>query len=457
MAIPNSLTAENLFHYTEDILWGLAACNIWVVSYVCDGTETERQVQRLLVSRADRTLQTVISNDEGYPALKLSIPVLNEQPIVMIQDSKHALKTFRNNLFSGARLLTLGNFVALHQTIRDIAFEDRSPLYRRDVEKLDRQDDHTVTRLFSAATLEYMTSNHPSRVGEIVYLFVFGELVDAYQNRRIPHADRIRMALRANYILDLWEIYLQQTGYSQSQYFLSREAADIARILVQGLLSLIVVHRDCGLTCFPLLPWLHSSEACKHIFVSARMIIKDFTLLDFMYMQPKINTKVRADVLWAQSSDPRARASGYNHTYFNHDGISLVSLATYPSDPEMNRIATQAAQEAGSLAALLGLAADCVLRPRQSITVQLPGIDSWYHDEDNSEIEGEDYESDNEAQELQDLVLQLEKDMESLSRDDQEALSSLTCASIGLSTNDAFVAYVPLLRGSKTTKVLISC
>jgi hypothetical protein len=40
-------------------------------------------------------------------------------------------------------------------------------------------------------------------------------------------------------------------------------------------------------------------------------------------------------------------------------------------------------------------------------------------------------------QELQDLVLQLEKYMESLSRDDQEALSSLTCASIGWSAGSA--------------------
>jgi len=55
----------------------------------------------------------------------------------MIQDSKHALKTFHNNLFSGACLLALGNHIAFFQQIYDIAFEDGSPLYHHNVQKLD--------------------------------------------------------------------------------------------------------------------------------------------------------------------------------------------------------------------------------------------------------------------------------------------------------------------------------
>ena len=35
-------------------------------------------------------------------------------PIVMIQDSKHMAKTLRNNLFSGARALVLGNHLAMY-------------------------------------------------------------------------------------------------------------------------------------------------------------------------------------------------------------------------------------------------------------------------------------------------------------------------------------------------------
>ncbi|KAJ7728968.1 hypothetical protein DFH07DRAFT_695847, partial [Mycena maculata] len=67
----------------------------------------------------------------------------------MLQDLKHALKTFRNNLFSGARLLALGSYTAIYAHIREMAFEDGSPLFHRDVEKLDRQDNNAAARLFS--------------------------------------------------------------------------------------------------------------------------------------------------------------------------------------------------------------------------------------------------------------------------------------------------------------------
>jgi len=103
----------------------------------------------------------------------------------MIQDSKHGLRTFRNNLFSGARLLTLGNFTAIYRQIEELAYKAGTPLYRWDVHKLDRQDDNAVARLFSAATIEFLVEHHPDHLGEIIYLFVFGELIDAYQNRTL--------------------------------------------------------------------------------------------------------------------------------------------------------------------------------------------------------------------------------------------------------------------------------
>ena len=100
----------------------------------------------------------------------------------MVQDSKHALKTFQNNLFFGARLLTFGNHTAIYQHILEVASGEGSPLFNRDVVKLDQQDDNAAVHLFSADFLQYLSSHHPNYIGEIVYLFVFGELVDAYQN-----------------------------------------------------------------------------------------------------------------------------------------------------------------------------------------------------------------------------------------------------------------------------------
>src|ERR1700733_448180 len=108
--------------------------------------------------------------------------------------------------------------------------------------------------------------------------------------------------------MDYWQSYLRSTGYSEKQYFLSCEATDIAQYLIDGLIGLVFVYQDHFNGTFPLLPWLHSSETCEHIFGEAHQIVKDFTMLDFFYMMMKLR---------GQSSDFKARANGYCHTYFD--------------------------------------------------------------------------------------------------------------------------------------------
>ncbi|KAF8220907.1 hypothetical protein L208DRAFT_1331127 [Tricholoma matsutake] len=81
----------------------------------------------------------------------------------MIQDSKHTLKTFRNNLFSSAWLLHFSNYAAFFQQVYNIAFEEGSPLYHCDVQKLDQQDDNAASQLFSATTLQFISDRHPVR------------------------------------------------------------------------------------------------------------------------------------------------------------------------------------------------------------------------------------------------------------------------------------------------------
>ncbi len=443
LPISNNLSAEQLVVYTQQILHGLFDRHIRVVSYACDGTETERAVQRLLVETADSKVTVQVKNPRsGCPDTEVKIACIKGNHVVMIQDSKHGLKTFRNNLFSGARLLTFGNYTAIYQHIREIAFEEGSPIYHRDVEKLDRQDDNAASRLFSAATLEFLSKNHPDYRGEIVYLFVFGELVDAYQNRSMSHTERIKLVLRARYFLDLWKAFLDRTQYSETKYFLSREATDIARMLIEGIIGLIMVHHDHIDGGFPLLPWLHSSEACEHVFGEARQIVKDFSMLDFLYMMTKLRISLREAVLHNKTNNPKARASGYSHTYFDHQGLNLVALATFPSDDDIQAIAEEAADEAESLFALLGIAPSQL---QGSDAVQLPSIHTWLDSESDRMAEDDnnwmDMESGNEdfdgdACELQDLLEQEEAGQVSRSRETQGRLMSLTCAALAVTAND---------------------
>lgn len=174
----------------------------------------------------------------GCPNIVVIIGVYKGNWIIPIQDSKHGLKTLCNNLFSGARLLTLGSYTAIYQHISELAQEAGSHLYHQDVIKLDRQDDLAATCLFSAATMEFLSKHHPEYLGEIVYLFVFGELIDAYQNRSISLKERITMVLCTQYFVDYWQAFLAEVGYSETQYFILREAADILTYLINGLIGL---------------------------------------------------------------------------------------------------------------------------------------------------------------------------------------------------------------------------
>ncbi|KAK7462206.1 hypothetical protein VKT23_007811 [Stygiomarasmius scandens] len=184
----------------KSIVFGLLNHHVKILTYSCDGTETERKVQHDFDQLAEEWFDyTIGSPSEGLPDLKLRIATFSGRPIINVQDSKHSSKTERNNIFTGAHLLVLGNYTAHFQIIHDLAFDPDSPLYHRDVEKLDRQDDNAAARLFSAPTVQFlagMLDDHPEYLGVVVYLFVFGECTDAYQNRHISHEERLNMLLR---------------------------------------------------------------------------------------------------------------------------------------------------------------------------------------------------------------------------------------------------------------------
>src|ERR1700683_3918234 len=106
---------------------------------------------------------------------------------------------------------------------------------------------------------------------------------------------------------------------------------------------------------YPLLPWMHSTGPCKRTFGESCYVVLAFTMLDFFYMQPKLSVKLQEVLLRGISSDPKAHASGYCHTYFNNHGIDLATLSVFPSNGDINHIAVEPVQEAESLAKLLSV------------------------------------------------------------------------------------------------------
>lgn len=255
-------------------------------------------MQNKLTARASSTQTYAIKHPHPPNAASnwiiATIPLFQGQPVVMIQDSKHVAKTARNNVTTGAKLLVLGNYIAMYSQVRKPAVARGGPLYMRDVEKVDRQDDNAACRLLSSATLRWLAAHHDTTPankevrGLIVFLFLMGEAVDAYQNRLLPHVERVKMVLRLHFFLECWESFLARAGYTKSTNFISWQFQDILRYFVFGLIRLIIVYRDNYRSRYPLLPWLHSTEVCEHVFGVLRSLVKDFTMLDFFNLVPKL-------------------------------------------------------------------------------------------------------------------------------------------------------------------------
>ena len=64
----------------------------------------------------------------------------------------------------------------------------------------------------------------------------------------------------------------------------------------------------------------------------AEQIIKDFTYSDFIYMVPKLNVKLREAIFNSQlqhSSNMKAQASGYHHSYLHTHNIVSCKQTQY--------------------------------------------------------------------------------------------------------------------------------
>lgn len=180
-------------------------------------------------------------------------------------------------------------------------------------------------------------------------------------------------------------------------FFISREADDICRMLVEGMIGLLSIYRDFYSTpmLYPLLPWLHSTEPCEHSFGCMRQVVKDFSIIDFHSMIEKLRFKIREAVLLAEACNPRAIASGYNYSYVDSSGIDFGSLVAHIRDPDIPVLADVAMQKAESVISLLGLVPSLVQSGSPAAPVLLPSISSWLPNESESD-EISDVESDDE-------------------------------------------------------------
>jgi hypothetical protein len=404
MPLASSTDAATLANLEQQLLAILLGSDppLCIVSLGSDGSILERDARRALVRNGfAESLSYEIPHPDSAQSQPIRIPLMrmHGQCIAAIQDPKHGRKTSRNNLFSGARLLVLGNHTTYYEEIRHMACENDTPLYWRDVDRLDRQDDRAAARLFSASFLEFCITQHGrTNVALPIYLFVFGELIDAYENRHIHHMDRIKMVLRMWFFKSIWKSFLQGAGYPETRYFISAAADDIVDILIHGLLGMIYIYRDHLEKPFPLLPWMHGSEANEHVFGLLRSLVTDFTMLDVLRLIPKLNVRLMAACRAKNVKvDFRRTAGGYSHTYFDADGIPLAVLSEFPSNHDIAHAASLAFEEANALWDLLGFYPSASGQGINIPRVSIHGVDEEADDDIDHDRDIEDHATDMES------------------------------------------------------------
>jgi hypothetical protein len=191
----------------------------------------------------------------------------------------------QHNLCSGARALVLGDYVVHYHQIYNLAVNtDDSPLYEKDIVGYDKQDDNAANRVFSSAALRKLLENPSENMGLIVYLFVIGELVDAYESRTMTQLERAGAVIQARLFFSSWKLFLQKMGYPLSRYYVSHAADHIFHMLIDGLLGLQLIHRDhLPSANIPLLPWKHASMGNERIFAALRNIFPDISLVQVLH------------------------------------------------------------------------------------------------------------------------------------------------------------------------------
>ncbi|KAI0676073.1 hypothetical protein C8Q78DRAFT_1075017 [Trametes maxima] len=269
--------AQTIYSLHVQLLEMAAALGIKVVSMAADGTSSEQGAQSLMDhSRSDLELLCYEYARYGDP--------------------QHARKTCRNQPQHGTHTASLGRGVVVNRSLVALQETGTSGLMRSDIENVDKQDDGAARRLFhptallAAMTLEDGEGNTAIKdefCGLFVYLFIFGELFDAWLNRRMAAQERVLAVFRARFFLHVWQSHIRHMErrfpdlYKPNRAFISPSSLNIFNRLCDTLVLLILAYARFY-PKQPFCPWLLGTEFVEHFFGLARSLLPDFTYAEFV-------------------------------------------------------------------------------------------------------------------------------------------------------------------------------
>lgn len=352
-------TSKDILSQHQKFIELCHTANIHLLSIGGDGAPTELSAQAGLETLTSQYLRFKHEALNVY----IKIPLVGNplQPLVGVQDPKHAKKTAANQFLSGARLLALGKYYACVQQLAQILQMSHSPLVTKDVIDSDKQDDGRAFRILSWQTLEASLSQESS-TGLSILLFVFGEMTDVWLNQEIGHRERIQLSWTASFFIRRWKSYLKKRQEEPNSMMsvqtngISPQSFNIFETLGPSLLSLIISHREYYAD-YPLMPWKHGSEPCEHIFGWMRVISPNFSVLDARLMVPKIHAIVKSIVQGKMKMAPSEHMhAGYQHAFSQeHEAMNTKSLSYFPTNAELSEDLEVASKRANKLIHFCGM------------------------------------------------------------------------------------------------------
>ncbi|CAB4433755.1 unnamed protein product [Rhizophagus irregularis] len=384
--IPNkgTETANAISQLHKQLVLGIAPqLGLCILSLGSDGAITEFQAQQLILNI--QTNEKLIIKEPQFN-INFSCPIFNNVgPVVRIQDPKHAKKTARNAIMSGARLLTFGNSSARFDHFLQLINQYDSIMYKNDVINLDRQDDAAAYRTFCSSNFrQCLTADYKVKIGMegfAIYIFVIGEIIDSYLNRNIAPLERIRMVITGYFFIQLWRIHIETLSQKYPEFisirqnFLANQTFAIFISLCESLILLIKAHREYY-PQVPFLPWFHGSEPVEHFFGIARQLNPDFDFADLIQILPKISQYSRAlrskKLSFNQEKTVR---QGYHFDYNtgNLEESTLEILRLWPTDEQISQTIKHSRYLACELAEFLGMIqpADIALEPNLQVLINI--------------------------------------------------------------------------------------
>ncbi|EMD33802.1 hypothetical protein CERSUDRAFT_76503 [Gelatoporia subvermispora B] len=356
-------TADSISTMQRQLLQMAAQLKLLVVSSAADGAASELAAQNLM----DQSTSELPPLLYSYPlyGINLHAPVFKETgPLVSVSDPQHGRKTARNQPQHGTHTASLGRGYLVNRSLVQLYTVRNSGLVQRDVVDVDKQDDGAARRLFHHTALAATTYDDDGRcfikdelLGLHVYLFILGELFDAWLNRRMAPRDRVLAALRARFFLHFWHAHIRNLSqeypdlYSTTQSFISPASFNIFNRMCDSLVLLALAyaryypdHAFC--------PWMLGTEFVEHFFGLARTLLPNFTYAELLKLVKHV--MLRQHILLTGNFQPqkeRSSRSGYILDYDNSpltkEELSLnhVKLSTL----ELNQTVALAFKEASQI------------------------------------------------------------------------------------------------------------